>query len=282
MYYIQETDKLSKILKMFNIVKLQGDRIILPIKKQEQITEKTSKKLAEKTDKILKKANSNKVILSKEIRKKEQYVNYLNTYNFNIVDGEWLFEVLTDKILEYIIETKELNPHETQITFLVNQLSEITLENIKKSLNKYKKISIVTNHIEKFKKIEEQYLDEYGIPICVTNNRKKSLAKSKIIINIDFSNELINTYQIYEEAIIVNIPQNIKIKKKRFNGYNINDYEIDIERKDEFDYDKGDKFRIKDIYEAKIYKNQPYKQIENKIKKDNIKIVKLIAINGEI
>ena len=165
MYYIQEIDKPSKIFKIFNIVKLYGDKIILPIKDQEQITEELSKKLAQKTYKILKKTNSNKLILSKEVSKQEQYVNYINTYNFNIVDGRWLFEVLTYKIIEYIIQKKELNPQEVQITFLVNQLSEITLENIKKSLKKYKKINIVTNHIEKFKKIEERYWDKYGIPI---------------------------------------------------------------------------------------------------------------------
>ena len=51
--------------------------------------------------------------------------------------------------------------------------------------------------------------------------------KSQIILNIDFPKELINKYNIQDEAIIVNVKGTVKINKKRFNGLNINDYEID-------------------------------------------------------
>ena len=56
--------------------------------------------------------------------------------------------------------------------------------------------------------------------------------KSQVIINMDFNQELINQYKIYEEAIIINAEENIKIEAIRFNGIVINDYEIEIGRKE--------------------------------------------------
>ena len=81
MYYIQETDKPNYILKLFNIVKLKENKIILPIEAEEKMDLKKSKVLANKTKKILSKTNCNKVILSKEIKKQQDYKNYLYTYN---------------------------------------------------------------------------------------------------------------------------------------------------------------------------------------------------------
>ena len=279
MYYIQETDKPNKFLKLFNVIKLQEDKIILPID-EEKITNKTAEKLAIKTNKILEKSNCNKLVISKEIRKQEQYINYLYTYNLEIVDGKWLFEVLSEKVLDYVVENKSLKKQEMQLSILVNDISEIMLEHIKRLVKQYKRVNIVTNHIEKFKKIEEDLLEKYGIMITVTNNKKKSLIKSELILNADFPSELINKYNIYEEAIIVNIKQKVRIGKKRFNGICINDYEIKFNDAD-FDYDfcKSNKYDNKYIYEAQMYKKQPFDNILQKVKKDKVEISKLIANN---
>ena len=52
--------------------------------------------------------------------------------------------------------------------------------------------------------------------------------KSKIILNIDFPNELINKYMIKDDAIIINVPGKAKINRKRFNRLIVNNYEIDF------------------------------------------------------
>ncbi len=100
------------------------------------------------------------------------------------------------------------------------------MHNIRKIAKEYKRVNIITNHISKFKNIEKQILENEGIMITVVNNKRKSLVKAKIILNVDFPTELINKYNIYEEAIIINLQGNVKINSKRFNGININDYEI--------------------------------------------------------
>ena len=110
----------------------------------------------------------------------------------------------------------------------------------------------------------------------VSNNKIKSLLKSEIIINIDFPEELVNKYRIYDKAIILNINDNISLKSKRFNGINVNYYKIKIP--DEY---KIEGFKDEIIYESLIY-GKRYQEINEKIIKDNIKLEKLIGRNGPI
>lgn len=276
MYYVQETDKPNFLFKLFNIVRLQEDKIILPIGK-EKIKPKRAEGLAKKTKKILEKTNCNKIVLSKMMKTQENYKNYLYSYNINIVEGRWLFEVLSKQILEYVIKKEKMKKEETRLSILVNEITDNFLQNIKEIVKQYKSVNIVTNHIEKFKRIEEKILQEDGIMITVTNNKKKSLSKSEIILNVDFPTELINQYYIYEEAIIINLRGNVKINRKRFNGININDYKIEFNYLDGFDYDKNNLYDKKDIYEAQIYQKQPYQEVIKKTKKDKVKIVGLIG-----
>ena len=282
MYFIQEADKPLKIFRWLNIIKLQEDKIILPIKSEEFLDEKKSQKLAIKTSKILEKTLCNKIVVSKQIKKQEQYINYLYSKNIDIVDGKWLFEVLSCDCLDYILKKQNLKKQETSIAIMVNELTEYRLQIIKTLVADYKKVTIVTNHMDKFRKIEKQILEELGITLIITNNKKKSLTKTKIILNLDFTEELVNKYNLLEDSTIVNIHFNVKISKKRFNGVSINDYEIDYLNNEEFDYEKQSKFNKKDIYESYIYKKQPWDDARKQIKRDNVKIKYLLGQRMDI
>ncbi len=276
MYYICETDKPSKIAEFFSIVKLDNNHIILPITKT-NIDEKTSYKLAIKTKTILSKTNSKKIVLSKKIKEQTSYVNYLYSYNYEIVDGKWLFQVLIFDVLEYVIKKLKIKKEDIKLGILVNDISDLALYAIVELVKKYKNVKIVTNHINSFKNIEEKISEKYGILISVGNNKRKVLSKTNIILNLDFPTELINRYKINSESTIINFKGNVKIKDKRFNGLNINDYEIDWEEQV-----NSDKFYTKDLYEAIQYKNQPIEETLRKLKRDNIKIKELIAQNTTI
>lgn len=276
MYYICEIDKPSKIAEFFSIVKLDNNHIILPIAKT-NIDEKTSYKLAIKTKTILDKTNSKKIVLSKKIKEQTTYVNYLYSYNYEIVDGKWLFQVLIFDVLEYVIKKLKIQKEDIKLGVLVNDISDLALYAIVELVKKYKNVKIVTNHINSFKNIEEKISEKYGILISVGNNKRKVLSKTNIILNLDFPTELINRFKINSESTIINFKGNVKIKDKRFNGLNINDYEIDWEEQV-----NSDKFYTKDLYEAIQYKNQPIEETLRKIKRDNIKIKKLMAQNTTI
>ena len=116
-----------------------------------------------------------------------------------------------------------------------------------------------------FKKLEKKISEEKGIFINVGNNKRKILSKVNIILNLDFPSELINQYIINHTAIIINFKGNVKIQNKRFNGLNINGYEIDWKTNPHLD-----KFEAKDIYEAMQYKKQPIEEILKRIKRDKV------------
>ena len=295
MYFIQETDKPKILSQLFSIIKIENDKIIIPMifqknKKNERAETKGTEKnlktkdkilkkeilIAKKTKKILDKTHCKKVILSKKLQKRENFCNQLYSYGYEIINGKWLFKMLVNEAIDYIINKNNIKKEKIKISILINDIDDISLYQINKIIQKYKNINIVTNHIEKFKTLERKVLEEYGIMITINNNKKKSLAKSNIILNMDFPNELINKYRIAENANIINIKGETKIKQKRFEGKIYNNYEISYKNNEETDIDKKNEYYKKDIYEAYLYKKQPIENIINKIKKDNVRITKLL------
>lgn len=279
MFYIEKNDKPNWLEKRLNIIKIRENTIFLPM--EEEMKGHKIEKLAMKTKKIIQKySNSKKIVLSKELQNEQLYINYLNSYGLEIQNGRWLFEILLPEVVEYIINKKKIE--KINISIMINDLTDIEFENIKTLARKYKNINIVTNHMEKFKNLEKQLQEDEGIIITITNNRKKSLMKSKIILNIDFPQELINKYNVQDETIIVNIKRKTKINKKRFNGLIINDYEIDFRDDKKNNKALNNKFYLKDLYESELYKKQRISEIKKKIKIDKVVIEKLNLNNGKL
>jgi hypothetical protein len=114
---------------------------------------------------------------------------------------------------------------------------------------------------------------ENGIIITITNNKKKSLMKSQIIINVDFPKELIDRYRINEYATIINIKEKLKIKQKRFEGRIINDYEIKLKNNYFGEKIVDRQYYCKDLYESELHKKTQYKELRKKIKKEIADII---------
>lgn len=278
MYYIQENDKPRLIERLFDIVKVEENKIIIPAGKKQL---KKIDKYVKKTIKILDKSNSQKVVLSKKIKQQEVYMNYLNAHNYIIVDGKWLFKMLVFEVIEYVIDKKFKEKKDVSISILTNDISEMTIYIINNLAKKYKDMKVVSNHIEKLKKIEEKVMENEGILIHISNNKRKVISNIDIVLNLDFPTELINRYRINNEAIIINFNGNVKIKDKRFNGLNINDYEIEWKNAP-FEKETINKFFMKDLYETEIYQKQPIEKILFQIKKDKIKIKELVAVRTKL
>lgn len=259
------------------------------------INSSRTKKKIEKIVKKMKKKKIEQVVISKEMKKNKEFVEELNNYDITIFDGKWLMQYILPQIICYIKE-KQIIPDVEEVTILANDLTNEVNQNIQRFAHTYKKIRIVTNHLEKFKKIEEKLYETTGISIIITNNKRKALSKSELIINFDFVQETINQYNIYEKAIIINLNNIIKINKKRFCGLVITDYEVKLQDCNEenkielLDFNdiqrKQEEFSLKEILEEKLYyniENMPnyntFETIENIIKKYNIKINQLYGIN---
>ncbi|MCI8654848.1 MAG: hypothetical protein HFJ48_03110 [Clostridia bacterium] len=248
-------------------------------------------------------------ILSKELYENKEFIKQLTNNRIKVLDGKWLYKYIVPDIVEYICKKANID-NNIEIGMLTNEATDEFLGNIKLLSTRFKKTKIVTEHPEKFRKIEQRELEDSGFSMIISQNKKQALTKSKIIINFDLQEGIINQYNINENAIIINLNEDIKINKKRFNGIIVSDYEIKstshkeeigenqnsiIEKteKDKEDIDKED-FYIKHIKESKIYeKSLSEKRLEEAslskfcivrriIEEEQIQIKELYGKNGSV
>lgn len=286
MVYISEIQRenslkkkiLQRVKCFFNIIDVknkEGKNILyLPIYDNKKTGNYKIIYLSKKIVKIIK--DEDYIVLSKSLQRISILKNSLYSENINILNGRYLFKCLNFNILSYILKIKNENIESEGISILINDFNEINKDIIIELAKKVKTLSIVTNNINKFRKIEKYLYSEYGIVLNILNNKKNSLIGAKIIINIDFPEELVNQYRIYSKAVIINILNKIEIQSKKFNGVNINYFTIKMPEK----Y-KIAGFKDEEIYESIIYKYN-YKQVQEKCKEDNIEIINLIGNKGII
>ena len=286
--YISETHEtcdfvkriVIKIKKIFNIVEFSEDNgkttITLPLFKSNKIRNKKIIKIAKRINKKLYDNNIENVVLSNYLEKNEILKQKLYCQNINILDGRYLFYLLIPEIIEYILKRQKVKLQNGEVTLLINDFTQNNAKIITYIAQNVKRVNIVTNHSNKFKKIEDYLYNELGVILNITNNKSKSLSNANLIINIDFPEEIINKYEINSNAIIVNIFNEIKIRAKKFNGININYYKACIPKEYQIDG-----FQNNLVYESSIYKYS-YENARKDIIANKIRIKKLVGINGDI
>lgn len=286
--YISETHEtcdfvkriVIKIKKIFNIVEFSEDNgkttITLPLFKSNKIRNKKIIKIAKRINKKLYDNNIENVVLSNYLEENEILKQKLYCQNINILDGRYLFYLLIPEIIEYILKRQKVKLQNGEVTLLINDFTQNNAKIITYIAQNVKRVNIVTNHSNKFKKIEDYLYNELGVILNITNNKSKSLSNANLIINIDFPEEIINKYEINSNAIIVNIFNEIKIRAKKFNGININYYKACIPKEYQIDG-----FQNNLVYESSIYKYS-YENARKDIIANKIRIKKLVGINGDI
>ena len=287
--YIRESGRLESFLDrimfrtkcFFNLVdrKETDGKIMyyLPIVESRNISNFRAKRIYNRINKMLDKDESNIAVLSKYLSSITLLKNYLYSNNIDILSGRILFKCLSYHIIEYIFKCWNIETELGEVTILVNDFNDINKEIIIFIAKRTKTLNIVTNHIDRFKKIEEYLYNEYGIILNLSNNRRKSLLKSRLILNLDFPEELVNKYRIYDEAVLINLLDKVNIKSKRFNGINVNSYRI--KKPSKF---KASGFYDEVVYESLIYKLNSFERIYERISKDKIELSSLIGNNGVI
>ena len=271
-YYIEKMDK--HILPIYK-VKIEQDncKIYLNLEK--------GKNIRKVINKLINNEATN-VVLSKELFENKDLINALNANNIKVFDGRWLEKYISFEILDYVIEQKVLKKQETEIAITTNEITDLSIEIIKVLAKQYKRVTVVTNYINKLRKIEKEIYEKNGILIVVSNNQRKSLLKPQIILNLDFNKEVFNKYKINENALIINLEGDMKILTKRFNGININDYEIEVGKEENIWRENMKNFKNKDLLEAVLYMKDTFQNIRSKIAQNKVSIKAVFGINGKI
>ena len=267
---------------IFNIVtkkKTEDKEIwVLPIKEKYSLN---------KLEMILKKELQNKenIYLVSNKLKENKICLIMDEQNIEYLTEEKIKKVLIFEMLQYIINLQNKEISDLDATVLVNNTNDINMYLLEELAKQVKTLKIVSLNIYKFKNLEEKLYNEYGIPIQFSNSYRKSLEKSKLIINLDFNEFEINEYEIFDKAIILNcINDNIKIKTRLFNGIIINSLDIELNKEIIEQYKKiniYEQYTRLMIYASTIEKENTLNIFE-KLKLDSVLVTSLIGNNGVI
>lgn len=274
-----------KFFQINSIIIIKENIIILPYYKKtiNNITSKKLNKYFKKINKLLKKENIKTIALSNYLNSIENIETFKNNFyseNYNILNGRWLFKHLSFEVLEYISRQIKKPLNELEISILTNTTNDFTKENIKLLSQNIKNLNIVTSNINYFKPLTQELYNSFGISIRISNNKKKILLKSDIILNFDFPEEIINKFSLPLNGIIVNYSNKIKVFNKLFNGLNINYYSINIDKAliNIFkEVNLLDAFNLEILYESLYFKETSFQKMLTHFINDNLSIASLVG-----
>lgn len=274
-YYIEKVDKPKTVIHQIKKIEVKENccKVYANLEKESNI---------EKVVKKFQQYDINNIVIEKSLFDNQKFIDYINSFDINIFEGKWLIKYLSFELLDFVIYKKQIIKQETEIAITVNEITDLAVETIKILASQYKKVTVVTNHINKIRKIEKNLYEQQGILIILSNNQKRSLIRPHIILNMDFNDEIINRYKINEKAVIINLEGNVRIESKRFEGININNYEIDVGNMEKFINFDMEKYNNKDIVESLIYTRDSFANIRKSISLYDIEIKDVYGIYGKI
>ncbi|NLC88352.1 MAG: hypothetical protein GX682_06295 [Clostridiaceae bacterium] len=227
-FFIKNIDEDNKIYLVPDIEKIKVYKNIKKTLKREKI----------QTQKV-------QAILSEKIKKYENELKPLY-----ILDAKTTLIKNIDEVLEKIIGD---NKSEFQdIYILTNNYINSNINMIRKIATKVKSVNIITKELEKYNMLENILMED-GILINISNNKRKSLKKAKIIINIDFTQQEMKNYNIYRNAIIINITKEQIDKLNGFDGIIVQNIEVKLKKEQEKKFYNNNiinSFRNIELYES--------------------------------
>lgn len=307
--YIKKADipvKIIERVKQFlGIIKKEQYDVGTVYKIPRNIKEKKQEKFIHKFINELKKVKIDTVVFSEEIINSNLYegiVDEICKVNKRIVNGKRLMQYMNFDIFEYILKIQKEPMNKQDVFFMIKKDNNMDLQFLEPYIENCKTVNIVTNDMERFKKVQDNLYEKEDILISVSNNKNKALKKAKYIFNVNMNKSEMKKYKIDRNAIIINLKENVKIDDTSFEGININYFQISIPDDYIEKYEifcKENEFDTVKIYEAILLRKiqsqkaksvmlsktdlKKRKNIEaDIIKKDNVKITGLIGNNGRI
>lgn len=280
--YVSVGNNIIDIIKnfyntIFNVVRVEkaGTNIIYKI--PSKISNKN--KIITKIEKLVKIDGIDAVVLSNLVKNMDFKFEKLR-----ILNKKFLMKNLIMDVMENMCKFGGTIIQSEKVYVLVDNYNKQNLDILRDLADNTKSLNIITSKIKNFKNFEDQIYQNNGIMITVSNNKRKSLKNAEIIINFDFSEDIIKKYVINRQAIIINISNNNIEVDMGFNGIKINDIEID-KNLEIFDYFKiyniFENFDQTELYESLIF-NKPYDKVKKQKKKDGIIIKNFIGVRGKI
>ena len=141
-FFIDQNVKNNFFKTLFKKIEVEDDFILI----LHNITGKEIK-IAKEIEKILQKNSVNSIVISEKLKENQLFLNYLDSNNFKIVNGDILKEKLLLKILLKECKEKNIEPKNSRISIMANQISTYVLNIINYLSKEFKTLNVVTNNI---------------------------------------------------------------------------------------------------------------------------------------
>lgn len=181
------------------------------------------------------------------------------------VDSNLIIKYMLPELIDYCYNKAELTNKE--IYLLVNDYNEENISIVTELANKVKVLNIVTEN--KMYHNLEKTLEENDIYITVSNNKRKSLKKAELCINIDF--KTVGNYTINSNMILIDTKQEGIKLPKFFNGIIIRGININT-KKVMSHFNDFENFDKQSLVTATILELNTYKEIRKIIENGKINI----------
>ena len=275
-------------LKFFQHVKLflfDGNYVIAVSQ-----TGKNKERVRKKVSRYIEKLGINALVFSKDLEesfKSDIYTFLKNSNKVQVLNGKKLMGFMKFEVVKYVLNKQKVNSKEEEIYIVFKKSGDTDLNFLKKFIENFRVVNVVTNDIERLKNVQDNLLENDGILISVSNNKRKALKRAKYVLNINLNKEELEKYRMNRDAIIVNIQENVRYGLAGFEGININN--IKIKCPDEFieKFEQiGDNFEITELYEGLLLSDDMQRrkaeEVIERIEKDDVKINEIIGNNGVI
>lgn len=280
--YIKENKLNKKIFWGIEIEFFDNNYII-------SVSNKEKKRVKKKLIKFILKQKIDTLVFSQDLEGefKKEICNLLNdNFGISVLNGKKIMELMDFDIVKYIIDIQQVDMKQEEIYIIFKKDNSLNLNFLKRYIENFRMTNVVTNDIERLKKVQDNLLEHDGILISVSNNKRKALKRAKYVLNMNLSKSELEKYKINRNAIIINIKENVKYEDVNFDGVNVNYFEIALpdEYVEKFEQ-IGEKFDYVKLYESELLSKMQQKSLENiyaKIKSDGVRVDGLIGNNGKI
>ena len=186
---------------------------------------------------------------------------------FPTLNGTYTIKSMIPELVDYCYN--QIRPETDEIYICTEIFSFENVCIIEELTKQVKVVNIVTNH-RRYRNLEKR-LEEKDIFITVSGNKRQSLKKAKILINLDFEN--LDLYNINRNMIIIDTTGKMKLPKS-FNGIAIKRVQVNTKKVMRI-FSDFEGFNKQELIEAELAKINDYNKSREYIKNNKIYLDKL-------
>ena len=189
--------------------------------------------------------------------------------DYPTLKGRYLLKYMLKETVKYCFNLS--NPKIEEIFITANEYTEENIKIIKNLAYTIKGVNIVSRNA-RYLSLEKE-LENEGIYITVNNNKRKSLKRANIVINLDFDNY--KTYTTNRSMIIIDVVNKLKLEKG-FDGIYIKGIKIKTDKIMRIfsEYENFDKNKL---IEAEMIKINNYEDVRKYIEINKFEVFEVIG-----